>query len=78
MFRGLERYRRYVINHEFGHGHATCSGPGELAPVMMQQTIFTRRMRTQRLALPGRGRLKRKARDRSSRRHRRMSSLTQT
>jgi hypothetical protein len=39
----LETYRRYLVNHEVGHyivggGHASCTGAGELAPVMMQQT----------------------------------------
>jgi hypothetical protein len=36
-------YRRLVTNHEFGHaigfGHAHCSGPGQLAAVMQQQSI---------------------------------------
>ncbi|MEU0287366.1 DUF3152 domain-containing protein [Streptomyces sp. NPDC006147] len=37
----IEDYRALIINHEMGHflGHAhmTCGGPGQPAPVMMQQ-----------------------------------------
>ncbi len=39
----LDDYRSMVINHETGHwlgfGHLNCSGPGQLAPVMQQQSI---------------------------------------
>jgi hypothetical protein len=44
-FSELETYRRYLVNHEvghgLGHGHVGCPEPGALAPVMMQQSIST-------------------------------------
>ena len=40
--RDLANYRRYLVNHEFGHyigyGHVDCPGRGKLAPMMLQQT----------------------------------------
>jgi len=39
----LRNYRHMVVNHEtghwLGHGHEYCSGAGQPAPVMQQQTI---------------------------------------
>jgi hypothetical protein len=42
--RSLEEYRSLIIDHETGHrlgfrDNPTCPGPGQLAPVMMQQSI---------------------------------------
>jgi hypothetical protein len=40
--RDVVNYRRYLVNHEFGHyighGHVECPGRGKLAPIMLQQT----------------------------------------
>jgi hypothetical protein len=41
----LPAYRAYMVNHEIGHAlnldHATCPGPQQLSPIMVQQTLGT-------------------------------------
>ena len=42
----LNGYRQYVISHEMGHilgrDHVKCPGPGQPAPIMLQQTLGLR------------------------------------
>jgi hypothetical protein len=52
-------YRRYLVNHEFGHylgyQHVGCPGKGRRAPVMMQQTKSVGSCRPNSWPDPGRG-----------------------
>ncbi|WP_203567751.1 DUF3152 domain-containing protein [Aestuariimicrobium ganziense] len=51
-------YRAYMVNHEVGHyigeGHVGCPGRGDLAPVMMQQSIRLDGCRVNAWPQPGR------------------------
>lgn len=53
----LSDYRHMVLNHEtghwLGHGHQYCSGPGQPAPVMQQQTINMQGCKPNPWPLPG-------------------------
>lgn len=44
-YTSVDEYRKYLLNHEFGHVlgllHVECPGPGQLCPVMKQQTLGT-------------------------------------
>jgi hypothetical protein len=75
----LPQYRSYVLNHELGHAlgfdHEPCSGRGNFAPIMLQQTLgqhgckpspFPRRVPSVRLAGGKDGR-RQQSRDRATR-----------
>jgi hypothetical protein len=53
----IASYREYMVNHEVGHrlgrGHTACPRPGQLAPVMMQQTYGLDGCRANAWPLPG-------------------------
>ncbi len=52
----LDDYHHMVLNHETGHwigfGHQLCGGPGQLAPVMQQQSISLQGCRPNPWPLP--------------------------
>lgn len=53
----LRDYHHMVVNHEvghwLGHDHPHCSGPGQLAPIMLQQSIDLQGCRFNPWPLPG-------------------------
>ncbi len=53
----LRDYRHMVINHEvghwLGHDHLSCSGAGQLAPIMQQQSIDLQGCKFNAWPLPG-------------------------